>query len=385
MKLFKSLLVAPATLGLLAPIAATANEVTISDFTPEEQLAITNSRVDGLEARLNNIEAGSFSETTAASFSATFYAGAIYDDDNVAAGANDGDDNLGTGYDFTIGLTTSFTGSDSLDVAIETGNADAPGITEFGGTTVGDEALTVDAITYTFPLGDSTTVMVGDNTDASTLFTTACVYGGPSDTLDDCGNRNANVDNGGVMAGAAYDFGNGLTAAIGYAGQENDVANEEGIDAYGANVAYTGDNYGISFTYGALEDGADALATQNQMGVDTAYAVNGYFTPSTDGLPSISVGYEIGDDESAADGVDDYSNFFAGLQWDEVGAGTLGIAMGTRVNTVEDTDAQYMYEAYYSYPINDGMTITPIVFVQDVSTADTDDTAGVMVKTSFSF
>ena len=55
MKLFKSLLVAPATLGLLAPMSATANEVTISDFTPAEQLAITNSRVDGLEARLNNI------------------------------------------------------------------------------------------------------------------------------------------------------------------------------------------------------------------------------------------------------------------------------------------------------------------------------------------
>ena len=77
MKLFKSLLVAPATLGLLAPMSATANEVTISDFTPAEQLAITNSRVDGLEARLNNVEAGSFSETTTASFSVDFAVGAV--------------------------------------------------------------------------------------------------------------------------------------------------------------------------------------------------------------------------------------------------------------------------------------------------------------------
>ena len=38
MKLFKSLLVAPATLGLLAPIAATANEVTINDFNPSEEI-----------------------------------------------------------------------------------------------------------------------------------------------------------------------------------------------------------------------------------------------------------------------------------------------------------------------------------------------------------
>merc|ERR1712196_78108 len=123
MKLFKSLLVAPATLGLLAPLAATANEVTISDFTPAEQLAITNSRVDGLEARLNNIEAGSFSETTTATFGANFYAGMLYDDD----GGNDRDDNLGTGYDFAIGLTTSFTGEDALAINLQAGNADAPG------------------------------------------------------------------------------------------------------------------------------------------------------------------------------------------------------------------------------------------------------------------
>ncbi len=41
MKLFKSLLVAPATLGLLAPMSATANEVTFSAFAPAEQLAVT--------------------------------------------------------------------------------------------------------------------------------------------------------------------------------------------------------------------------------------------------------------------------------------------------------------------------------------------------------
>ena len=229
------------------------------------------------------------------------------------------------------------------------------------------------------------TVMVGDNKDASSLFTTACVYGGPGNTLDDCGNKNANVDNGGVMAGLAYDFGNGLTAALGYAGNENDVANDEGIDAYGFNVAYTGDNYGLSFTYGALEDGATIPATQDNMGVDSYYALNAYYTPDAEGLPSISVGYEVGEDESVVGNADGLTNFFVGLGWDEVGPGELGIAMGTRVDTVEDTDAQYQYEAYYAYPINDGMTITPLIFVQDVSAANTDDTTGVMVKTSFSF
>ena len=378
MKLFKSLLIAPATLGLLAPMSATANEVTISDFTPAEQLAITNSRVDGLEARMNNIEAGSFSETTTASFGVNFYAGFTNDDD----AGNDLDDNLTTGYDFAIGLTTSFTGEDSLDIAIDAGHSDATGIAEFAGDSTTDEALVVDEITYTFPLGDNITVMVGDNMDASALFTTACVYGTPSDTLDACGNVNAAIDNGGVMAGASYDFGNGLTAAVGYAGSEDDVANEEGADAIGFNVAYSADSYGVSFTYGAVEDSAPVL---DNMGTDYAYAVNAYYIPDAEGLPSISVGYEYGEDDSEVAASDEYTNIFAGLQWDEFGPGTLGLAMGTRVNTVEDTDAQYQYEAYYDYPLNDGMTITPLIFVKDISTANTDDTTGVMVKTSFSF
>ena len=381
MKLFKSLLIAPATLGLLAPMAASANEVTISDFSPAEQLAITNSRVDGLEARVNNIEAGSFSETTTASFGVNFYAGVLNDDD----GGDDRNDNLTTGYDFSIGLTTSFTGEDELAINLEAGDADQDGIGEFAGDSTTNEALKVDEITYTFPLGEKTTIMVGDNNDASALFTTACVYGTPSDTLDACGNVNAAVDNGGVMAGLAYDFGNGLTAAIGYAGNENDVANDEGIDAYGFNLAYTGDNYGLSFTYGALEDGATIPATQDNMGVDLYYAFNAYYTPDAEGLPSISAGYEIGEDESVVGDADGLTNFFVGLGWDEVGPGELGIAMGTHTTTVEDTDAQYMYEAYYAYPVNDGMTITPLIFVKDVSTANTDDTTGVMVKTSFSF
>ena len=124
MKLFKSLLVAPATLGLLAPMVVTANEVTISDFTPAEQLAITNSRVDGLEARMNNIEAGSFSETTTASFSADFAIGA------VDGGSATTDDAVNAGYGFQIDLNTSFTGEDSFDVSLA-GSASAKGYEEF--------------------------------------------------------------------------------------------------------------------------------------------------------------------------------------------------------------------------------------------------------------
>merc|ERR1712031_88099 len=121
MKLFHKLLVAPATLGLLAPLSASANEVTINDFSPAEQLAITNSRVDGLEARLNNFEAGSFSETTTASFSVDFAIGAV-DGSGVTTTITDGDEDLQATYGFQIDLNTSFTGEDSLDISIDAGN-----------------------------------------------------------------------------------------------------------------------------------------------------------------------------------------------------------------------------------------------------------------------
>ena len=365
MKLFKSLLVAPAALGLLAPVAATANEVTINDFNPAEELAITNSRVDGLEARLNNFEAGSFSETTTASFGLDMYVGALDTDDGTD------NDSVMASYSLGIGLTTSFTGEDSLDIAIDAGNASTFG--EFDSDSTAGDMLVVDGVSYTFPVGGAT-MIVGDNTDGSALFTTACVYGGPSNTLDDCANVNAGITNGGAMVGASYDFDNGFTAAVGYAGPEGAVLTEESLDAYGVNVAYTGESYGVSVTYGVLE-----TSTTEE---NTYTALNGYYTP--EGLPSISVGYETGDIGGAASTVDEQESFFVGLTFDEVGPGSAGIAAGFS-NVVEGSDEEYMYEAYYDYPLNDGMTITPLVFIKEVADAGKDDTTGVMVKTSFSF
>ena len=382
MKLFKSLLVAPAALGLLAPMSATANEVTISDFAPSEELAITNSRVDGLEARMNNFEAGSFSETTTASFSADFAIGAV-DGTGITSTVTDGDEALEAYYGFQIDLNTSFTGEDSLDISIDAGNAggaatefDLNGPATTSSTTTATDILTVDGVSYTFPVGGAT-VIVGDNTDGSALFSTACVYGGPSNTLDDCGNVNAGITGSGTAIGASYDFDNGFTAAVGYAGDGSaaGLMTLEGLDAYGLNAAYTGDSYGISVTYGLTE----ATTTSD----DTYTAVNGYWAP--EGFPSVSVGYEWGDDGSEGVTVDGQTSYFVGIQFDEVGPGTFGAALGTKTATVEGSTEQLMYEAFYSYPVNDGMTITPLVYIKENSTAGVPDETGLLVKTSFSF
>ena len=380
MKLFKSLLVAPATLGLLAPVAATANEVTINDFAPAEQLAITNSRVDGLEARLNNFEAGSFSETTTASFSVDFAIGAV-DGKDVTTTVTDGDEALQAAYGFQIDLNTSFTGEDSLDISIDAGNGGtatgAPAtqaLAEFD-LNSGGEALTVDGVSYTFPLGGAT-AFVGDNTDGSLLFTTACVYGGPSNTLDDCANVTAGITGGGLSIGASYDFDNGFTTAVGAQFVETGIGTDESNDSYALNAAYTGDNYGVSLTYANIEEGNDN---------DTSIALNGYY--SFDNGLNISAGYEVVDYDNAVATADEAEAYFVGING-EVGPGELGAAVGT-YGVMEEASGsipdRMMYEIYYSYSVNDGMTITPLIYTVEGDSATDEDETGVMVKTSFSF
>ena len=361
MKLFKSLLVAPATLGLLAPMAATANEVTVKDFNP----SIESTLLAGGEGLVTGSSYdGSFSETTSASFSADFAIGAV--------DGTSGEEAVGTAYGFQIDLSTSFTGEDSFDVSIDAGTPDTDTTLDELDLNDASDTLTVDGISYTFPLGDKMTVIVGDSIDGSALYSTACVYGGVTDTLDDCGNGSSAMAGGaGTAAGASFDIGNGFTAAIGYTGDgtTEGLLTKEGTDVYGGQLTYTGDSYGASVTYANVESTDDT----------TYWALNGYWTPEETGtaVPSISVGYEMGDPTTAVD----TEQWFVGLQWDEIGAGTLGAAVGTNGAISEGGTDYYMYEAFYSYPVNDGMTITPLIYVSEGTT----DSTGIMVQTSFSF
>ena len=390
MKLFKSLLVAPAALGLMSPLAATASEVNLNDISSYSDIDTiefansfnkdevnNNQLIAGGEGLVSgSSHDGGFSETTTASFSADFYTGTVTDGPIMAT------------YGFQIDLNTSFTGEDSLDISLDAGNSTTTttGVTEFDGNATTDN-LQVDGVSYTFPVLGAT-VFVADNGDASALFTTACTYGGPTNTLDDCGNVNAAPTGGAVAAGVSYDFGNGFTTAAGFQTTTEAVTGigtEESTDAITFNGAYTGDNFGISVSYATIEDG---LANEAS---DTYTAFNAYYTPDSEVFPSISVGYEIGDDASgnadndgvSADDSDEITSFFIGLQWDEAGPGSLGVAAG-HSSTPEHMDEDYMYEIYYSYPVNDGMTITPVAYTKFGPSYETAESA-FLVKTAFSF
>ena len=378
MKLFKSLLVAPATLGLLAPLSATANELNLNDVSgyssSEEienisefntELAVTNSRVDGLEVRMNEFEAGSFSETTTASFGVDMAIGAV-------DGPGDATEAVTFGYSAGIGLETSFTGEDSLSMTIDIGNAVA---TDLVGGTSGlnyngtADKLVLDGLTYSFPLGGAT-IMVGDNTDASATFTGACAYTAFTDFMGNCGTGYSAPGAKGVTAAMSYAFDNGVSFAAGVSSTETGVLTKEGDDAYAVELAYSADNYGLALAY-AFDETTPSGGTQAEY---TAWGLNGYY--AFDAF-TVSAGVESKDPETTAT----EEGYFLGLSFPEVGAGSFDIGMATSDTYADTATEYYTYEASYTYPVNDGITITPGVFIKEGTT----DSTGFVVKSSFSF
>ena len=224
MKLFKSLLVAPATLGLLAPISATANEINLNDisnYSKKSNLELNSNSfefiskqdaqlISGGEGLVDTVSEGSFSETTSASFGSTFYVGSV-----------DGGDEEGVTtftYDFALDLETSFTGEDSLAVAIIGGNGmgadnEVDGYMNSSGTA---DVLTLDGIAYTFPVGGFT-ITAGDGVGVDDLNTGACAYSAFTDLLSNCGTANVGGQADSAVA-MSYDFGNGFTMAAGIGG-----------------------------------------------------------------------------------------------------------------------------------------------------------------------
>ena len=137
---------------------------------------------------------------------------------------------------------------------------------------------------------------------------------------------------------------------------------EEGADTFGIEAAYAGDSYAVSVAY------ADAETT-------TYWGINGTYAFD---FATLSAGVESAD----ADGSDTATGFMVGVSFPEVGPGSLDIGMGTAANYTSSDTEYYIYEASYAYPVNDGMTITPGVFIKETSG---DDYTGIAVKTSFSF
>ncbi len=224
------------------------------------ELAIMKGRVDGLEARINGIEAGSFTDTTTMKGKAKFMIGGT---DGVK------DEAVMASYFWEIDLNTSFTGEDNLNVEIETGNTPDTdsflAVTDFGKGSA--DELKVSDVNYTFPVGDWK-VTVGDSLDASKQFTGACEYGNTVDALSDCGTGNSIAVGGDQTISAGYDLDNGFSFGVGISADDGD----EELYAYDVSYTYSF-NDGMSFTpFAFIVEGANGGDDTTGVGAEIGFS-----------------------------------------------------------------------------------------------------------------
>ena len=488
MKLFQQLLVAPAALGLLAPVAATAAEYNLdgvnkyaseeqvtsisqfSDVKPtdwayqalsnlierygcvagypdgtykggkamtrfeaaallnacldrvtdltdelkklmaefEKELAILKGRVDGLEAKVGELEANQFSTTTKLKGIATMVLGGA---SNTGFG-----ENVTMNYDVRLNLDTSFTGKDLLRTTLRSGNF-ANSVFGNGNTAMevafqedqtgapGVDTVGINRLFYQFPIGENLTATFGAKVrqdDMLAMWPSAY----PSDSVLDLftygGARATYQLNLGAGVGLWYEK-DGFSISANYVSGE--AASESSSIGVGENltatvqVGYAAENWGAAFAYTYAD-----IATFGGLPGDTFnnIGLSAYWNPITAAwFPSISTGFGFsakGDPFANADS--DTWSWMVGLQWADVGmkGNALGMALGSAGSAgkgecadtictgglwLEDGENTLAYELWYKFQVTDNISVTPAFFW--VGNNGADDTYGALVKTTFKF
>ena len=434
MKLFQQMLVAGASLSLLAPVAAQASDVINVEemnsysnsntkssridsktFINEvsEDIATLNGRVDGLEARQNNFEAGSFSDTTTLDGKAVMWIGGVDGGDTIG-----GTQSTQTGYTYTMNLNTSFTGDDNLYVRLKSGENGAQWAiksTYHIETKDTSDSLNVDKMWYTFPLGDSVTAFAGPRIENYYMYITPSIYQpGALKSMKLGGNSNfgASTD---VGFGFKYetDAGFGIASNIvtknadgGSPAYKSGVLGKHDVRKWDTQVAYTTDRWHVSATLSDAQNWTSQSYNATTLGAGmkgsdgdtTGYALRGYWMPEESGsaVPEISVGYDTKTaDKAAAGAAKEADSYFVGFTWkdmiqadDRIGVAFTQPLKQTACNgTCSSTEVDpFVWEAYYAFKPNDSMEVRPAVFGGTDVLADTaDDIFGVLLTTTFKF
>jgi hypothetical protein len=379
-----------------------------------QELAVLRGRVDGLEAKVGQLEATQFSTTTKLRGEATFVLGGVpgYDTKTGVKA-----DETAFNYDVRLNFDTSFSGKDLLRTRLRASNFSAD---PFGSSSslfkldkadntesdIGDNVV-IDRLYYSFPaLTKGLTLTAGPVVRNTEMAWVPSAY--KSEILDFFQVAGApGVYNKATGAG----FGalwkqtgkQGFVAGVNYVAQNGDnsdtgVFNETGALNTLAQIGYRGSNYGVAFgyrygtegtrvrTYNGL-NGASGTLVPGQ--TSNGYAVNAYWQPKQSGwVPSISAAYgwnTVSGTESAAT---DSESWFAGLQWSDVFAkgNSAGIAVG-QAPTGEDLEDTTMLEIFYKYQVSDNISITPAIFYASDNQRLNDNSSkwGGVIQTKFTF
>jgi len=339
MKLFQRLLVAPAALGLMAPVAVNADTA--------------------------------FSSSTIISGGAAFTVGSVAD-----GGTNDTQEELYMQYAYGLDLNSSFTGEDLFYAGIETGNASGPlASMDSAVNPTTNDVLSVHSLYYSFPVGDLA-VTAGPLLDQDDVV--AATVSAYSDSFRLGSMPWSLQGQTGPGIGVEYANDNGVVASVSFVSIDGATSNigiggDNGDDVTTFTLGYDGDGFGGGLVL-ANHDGENA----NSTGYET-FGGGIYYSPESIDA-TLSVAYDTNDPDGNAE---ERSDLFVAVDY-EVGPGTLSAAWNSTDIDGSDANDSTGFEVSYSYPVNDNITITPGFFtVEDTSNGD--DDSGVVVETAFSF
>ena len=430
------MLVAGSALSLIAPVASQASEAinleemnsyvrsekSSTRFDSEtflndvkEDLAKINSRVDGLEARQNNFEAGGFSDTTTMDGKAVFTVGAL-DAPDSGTNASYLTESALFQYMYVMNLNTSFTGDDNLYVRIKTGNGpkntvngESKKYSAFNETGYGTylssanqngDSLKIDKLWYSMPLGDNFTFTAGPKIENYYMHgTTPSIYKPVLKQFTLGGNASAYGASTSPGAGLTWTGDSGLAFSTNFtskSGNSVGLLTDQSAHSWATQIGYTQPQYSVSAIvnqkYNDWEDGYFSTANGKQRTYNdnssTNIGLRAWWRPEETGsaTPSVSVGFDTS--ETSADTNSNTNMYFVGLQWQDMfqADDRIGLAFGQPQKREDETTDPFAWEAYYQFQVNDSVTLTPAVFGgSDRNGEATGDITGAVLETTFKF
>ena len=379
------------------------------------ELGVLKGRVDGLEAKVGELEATQFSTTTKLKGEVNFMLGGVPGLE-TNKGGNVG--NTAFNYDLRLNFDTSFTGKDLLRTRLRSGNFNSD---PFGSSSSlfkldkaesTDNSVTIDRLYYQFPVSKSVTLTAGPLVRNTEMAWVPSAY--KSEILDFFAVAGApGVYNKATGAGVGAQWKQptkkgqgGFVAGINYVAQNGDnsdtgVFNADGALNLLAQVGYRAPQWGVAVGYRYGTEGTRPRSYNGLLGANGTLAagqesnnvaVNAYWQPQQSGwVPSVSAGYGYNgvSGTPGSSGATNSDSWYAGLQWSDVFAkgNAAGIAYGQAPSAdVTGVSDASILEIFYRFRVTDNIAITPALFYVDNNQRYQNSSKwGGVVQTKFTF
>ncbi|WP_115081138.1 iron uptake porin [Synechococcus sp. N32] len=379
----------------------------------ETELAILKGRVDGLEARVGELEATQFSTTTKLKAKADWVFGAVkaHGEGSDAFEAENGGTSFS--YNLALNLETSFTGKDLLYTRLRSGNMS----NVYGGLFSQEygfdsgNTVKIARLYYSFPVGDDFTVVGGPRVrmdDMLPVWPSAYPAAMTYDFFTYAGAPGAYNLALGAGAGV-YWKSDDLTISTSYLSINGNDSNPNtgGIGTNGADfsattqIAYAPENWGIAAAYTKASGNSEKLYVGNANpdgiyisglgGQTNSWGLSAWWMPEESGwIPSVSTGVGMtyadapGDDEESA-------SWYVGLEWSDafIAGNSLGMAVGQPTFDTDGDGAGYAWEFFYKFQVTDNISVTPAItyLAKPFPSQDSDGMNALsgLIKTQFKF